>query len=357
MSTNDKDYQQKYMQRKRLEKTLPRIIKSLQVCVKIFAKTLQECVKDSEAEPLHKCVKECIEPLQVCVKDLFELQKPLQDCVKDLPPKNGEIRSKTQILPQNGEISDTSPVLVGGRGDVFLNKNTNKSNDSIISTLTHVEVKRGLGIKEKTYKKEKNFSTKNTKIYAADFEIFYKHYPNKNGKASASKYWERFRRAGSLPELPYLLACVEIFKRSSQWQKDEGCYVPMCSTWVYNRRWEDLPEEKVKAYIEQKKAWQARVEEEKEKAEKEAREKEKKEAAEHAEYSKEKAESLEKLKSIALPASNEWRVWNVDKKHVFCISLHQIADYITIYDISEEIERREKLKAGQPAADAGRMAG
>jgi len=354
MSSNNKEYQKTYMRKRRQSKTLQKIINSLREHVKEYVETLRERVKDGKAEPLRECVKEFIEPLQECVK---ELQKPLRECVKELPGENGEIRSKTAILPENGGIFNASPVLVGGRGDVFLNNNTNKSNNSIISTLTHVEVKRGLGTKEKTYKKEKNFSTKNIKIYAPDFEIFYKTYPNKNGKDSASKYWERFRKAGSLPDLVYLLACVDIFKRSGQWQRDDGCYIPMCSSWVYKRRWVDIPEERVKAYIEQNKAWQARKEEEAAKAEEKAREREKKEVAEHAEYTRKKAESLEKLKSLALPATNEWRMWDANKKHNFCMSLHQMADYITIYDINEEIERREKLKAEQPAADADRRAG
>jgi len=345
MSSNDKEYQRKYMRRQRLPDALRKIINSLQECVKEYAKTLRECVKDGEAEPLRVSVKESIEPLQVCVKDLFELQKPLQVCVKDSQGENGEIRSKTQVLPGNGEISDASLVLVGGRGAISIN-NSIKSNNSIIGILTDVEVKRGLGTKEKTYKKEK-FS-KN--FYSADFEIFYRHYPNKSGKSPAFKRWERFKRAGSLPDLFYLLACVAILKRSSGWQNEDGRYIPMCSTWVGNRRWEDLDEAKVKEYIEKEKAWKARQEEERAMAEKEEAEKKNRMAKEQAECEREKAESLEKLKRAAIPSFNEWDEFDISAKHNFCVSLG--LPQVTIFDILDEVLRREK----QPAADVAAAA-
>lgn len=74
------------------------------------------------------------------------------------------------------------------------------------------------------------------------FEIFWKAYPKKVGKGAAEKAFAKAKPDDALTEK--MLSAVEAAKRSSQWRKDGGQYIPNPATWLNQKRWEDeLPEE------------------------------------------------------------------------------------------------------------------
>lgn len=68
-----------------------------------------------------------------------------------------------------------------------------------------------------------------------EFEVFWKAYPRKVSKGHALRAWAKNGR----PELPVVLAAVEAQKRSEQWQKEGGKFIPHPATWLNGRRWED----------------------------------------------------------------------------------------------------------------------
>lgn len=80
--------------------------------------------------------------------------------------------------------------------------------------------------------KDKSLDTK--KEREADFEIFWKAYPKKKGKQDALKAFLKVK----VP-LVTLLTSLEKQKRSADWQKDGGQYVPYPATWLNGARWED----------------------------------------------------------------------------------------------------------------------
>jgi hypothetical protein len=64
-----------------------------------------------------------------------------------------------------------------------------------------------------------------------DFIIFWKEYPNKNGKAQALKAWNKVK-----PNLDLVLSALSWQKESRQWK---GGFIPMAATYINNARWED----------------------------------------------------------------------------------------------------------------------
>jgi hypothetical protein len=72
--------------------------------------------------------------------------------------------------------------------------------------------------------------------YPADFETFWKAYPNKKAKGYALKAWERIKARPSPAEL---VAAIERARASKDWKKDNGAYIPHPATWLNGRCWED----------------------------------------------------------------------------------------------------------------------
>lgn len=69
------------------------------------------------------------------------------------------------------------------------------------------------------------------------FNSFWAAYPKKVAKATALKVWKRIRPDQALTDI--MLAAIERQKRSEQWRKDNGQYIPNPTTWLNGGRWED----------------------------------------------------------------------------------------------------------------------
>ena len=77
-----------------------------------------------------------------------------------------------------------------------------------------------------------------TTDYDADgFATFWAAYPRHEGKADALKAWNKLK-----PDIVLQTKMGEALtaqKKSPQWTKNNGQYIPMPSTWLNGRRWED----------------------------------------------------------------------------------------------------------------------
>lgn len=73
--------------------------------------------------------------------------------------------------------------------------------------------------------------------HEATFEDFWKQYPRKISKANARKSWLRIKPDADL--LKTILDAVSKQKRSDQWVKDNGKFIPHAATWLNNERWLD----------------------------------------------------------------------------------------------------------------------
>lgn len=88
---------------------------------------------------------------------------------------------------------------------------------------------------ESEYKSESNPSM---------FDAFWDAYPRKVGKKKAQIAFKKVT-----VELGVLLSAIEQQKKSAQWTKDDGQFIPHPTTWLNGNGWEDkLPEAKTKGY-------------------------------------------------------------------------------------------------------------
>ena len=71
------------------------------------------------------------------------------------------------------------------------------------------------------------------------FDEFWKAYPRKESKPTARKAFDRINPDDEL--LKKMIASIERWKGSSQWQEDGGRYIPYPATWLNQQRWEDEP--------------------------------------------------------------------------------------------------------------------
>ena len=69
------------------------------------------------------------------------------------------------------------------------------------------------------------------------FERFWSAYPRKRNKERARRAWRKL--APDLETCRAMSDALERDKRSRQWTKDNGEYIPHASTWLNNRPWED----------------------------------------------------------------------------------------------------------------------
>ena len=79
---------------------------------------------------------------------------------------------------------------------------------------------------------------KRGQVYSSDFLSFYESYPRKVAKDAAWKAWQK--RNGDRPEVCVLISAIENQKKSEQWQKDNGQFIPHPATWLNQGRWSDV---------------------------------------------------------------------------------------------------------------------
>jgi hypothetical protein len=72
---------------------------------------------------------------------------------------------------------------------------------------------------------------------ASDFEAFWSAYPKKVGRAAAEREWNRLKPDARLCEA--IAAALDVQRRSAQWTKDGGEFIPHARTWLHQRRWQD----------------------------------------------------------------------------------------------------------------------
>ena len=90
---------------------------------------------------------------------------------------------------------------------------------------------------EKEVEKENEIENEiENKCYACEegFASFWDAYPRKEGRQKAL---EAFAAVDA--PLDLLLSALDTQKKSKQWQKDDGAFIPMPANWLKDRRWED----------------------------------------------------------------------------------------------------------------------
>lgn len=75
--------------------------------------------------------------------------------------------------------------------------------------------------------------------YTPAFEEFWKSYPRPVGKGAAFRAWKNAKPNPQI--LTAMVAAITVQKKSDQWTKDNGQFIPHPATWINQRRWEDEP--------------------------------------------------------------------------------------------------------------------
>jgi len=71
------------------------------------------------------------------------------------------------------------------------------------------------------------------------FERFWASYPNKSGHKAALKAWEKLKLIPNDPRIEEMRSGLAHAKKSREWLKDNGEYIPHASTWLNGERWKD----------------------------------------------------------------------------------------------------------------------
>lgn len=114
-------------------------------------------------------------------------------------------------------ISQKRKEAINARYKKDASSNENKS----IQMNTNVD-------KTKTKKKDKEEDKDNS------FIEFWKAYPKKQGKGYAEKAWREMK-----PPLDQVLEALDRQKRSTDWRKDNGQYIPYPAKWLKGKYWEN----------------------------------------------------------------------------------------------------------------------
>jgi hypothetical protein len=69
------------------------------------------------------------------------------------------------------------------------------------------------------------------------FEQFYSAYPKKKARRNAERAWAKLNLTPE--QVQAIMTALEKHKRSEDWRKDRGKFVPYPATWLNGHRWED----------------------------------------------------------------------------------------------------------------------
>lgn len=97
----------------------------------------------------------------------------------------------------------------------------------------------------KTQKENKYKEKERNEIENNLFSTFWAAYPRHVNKAGALKAFQKIHPDEGLLET--MLQSIERSRNSTQWQENNGQYIPHPATWLNQRRWEDDPPVKVSA--------------------------------------------------------------------------------------------------------------
>lgn len=102
------------------------------------------------------------------------------------------------------------------------------------STVSHGESPPESNPIQSESKSESESKSKPAQAREAAFDIFWSAYPRKEGKQKAKSAFSKVTVS-----LDILLSALEYQKKSVQWTKDNGIYIPHAATWLNGKRWED----------------------------------------------------------------------------------------------------------------------
>ena len=140
----------------------------------------------------------------------------------DLIPRN----EQNDPGADDGQPSDNQPSSICQASDSQLTA-TGQPSDNQPTPQNRIE-------KDRKDKDSQDYTK--TVRQAQDFERFWEAYPKKMGKEEARKAFQQV----DVP-VGVLVDAISVQRKSAQWCKEGGRYIPFPSNWLKQRRWEDRP--------------------------------------------------------------------------------------------------------------------
>ena len=89
-----------------------------------------------------------------------------------------------------------------------------------------------------TQRKGKETKEKEKEIIKKQFEDFWSVYPKRVKKQKAKEWFEKNKPTEEL--FVIMMTALKKFVNSKEWKESNGQYIPHPTTWLNQRRWEDL---------------------------------------------------------------------------------------------------------------------
>jgi len=142
---------------------------------------------------------------------------------------------KTIVIPQD----DKTKISIGNKSKSCIVSSLQMTTSGVISTddgLSSPEIP----IKETIIKE--NYITSS---FSEEFLKLWVSYPKKVGKQAAWKAWLSAKKKGILPPIETIIQKLTEQKKSDQWTKEKGQFIPNPTTWINQGRWDDeIPKKK-----------------------------------------------------------------------------------------------------------------
>ena len=91
----------------------------------------------------------------------------------------------------------------------------------------------------KAFKNEKNEKNEKNNTFG-EFFSFWNEYPKKVGKGDAEKAWKKIKEPKATLDL--IITALEWQKKSDQWKKEGGQFIPNPATYLNRKHWGDEPQ-------------------------------------------------------------------------------------------------------------------
>jgi hypothetical protein len=156
------------------------------------------------------------EPVSTCAKPVTEISKPVSG------QKIAQRAEKISGSDPDPDLEKRDPRKEGGAGG---EEKTSAAPSSTPAAPTPVSKR----------------AAKRAKLTDAAFGRWYEAFPRKVGVGAAWRTWKRLAAGGELADVEAMIAALEWQKRSREWTKDGGAFVPHPATYLNGHRWLDQP--------------------------------------------------------------------------------------------------------------------
>lgn len=160
-------------------------------------------------------------------KICIETKNTINNILKELET-NGYLTRK--MIFNNGKISDWEYTI-------YEEKQYLKNEDIENEDIKNCDVNKIT--KEQKVNNYINLTKEQNKknIIKENFEKFWQSYPKKQNKSKTEIWFKKNKPNEELMNL--ILEKLELFKKTKEWKKNNGQFIPMPTTWLNGKRWED----------------------------------------------------------------------------------------------------------------------